>query len=392
MMVGIFAEFERATIIDRVIAGMERKASLGGWCGGHEPFGYRAQKGEGRLIVDEIEAPLVPVIFGLYAQQHLGSHAIANWLGESGLATRSGRPWSYKSVLTVLRNRTYLGQVHFRGTWRDGGHPPLVATALFNDVARILLERGEDASKRASNSSDYLLTGLVVCAHCGHHFNGTRAAGRNSTYRYYTCSSRQRYGTLTCSADRITAEALDHTIINSLLAVYQDSTLFTHALDEARERASKVSPDRANELAAVVGELSSVDTSIERYLRAFETGSMPEALCAERVRDLGTRSATLRARQVALEGECDQVSLHCATPEQLGALRDQVSAAVAKGSPAVVKTLLQALIHEVRVDSRKSMQPVFRVPITKDPFLTDAVRALSPSVGATGLEPVTSAV
>jgi len=48
-MLGVFAEFERATIIDRVIAGMERKAAQGGWCGGHEPVGYRAVKGEGRL-------------------------------------------------------------------------------------------------------------------------------------------------------------------------------------------------------------------------------------------------------------------------------------------------------------------------------------------------------
>jgi len=37
-MLGVFAEFERATIIDRVIAGMERKAALGGWCGGTCPW------------------------------------------------------------------------------------------------------------------------------------------------------------------------------------------------------------------------------------------------------------------------------------------------------------------------------------------------------------------
>ena len=44
-MLGVFAEFERATIIDRVIAGMERKAQKGLWCGGRDPFGYRVGKG-----------------------------------------------------------------------------------------------------------------------------------------------------------------------------------------------------------------------------------------------------------------------------------------------------------------------------------------------------------
>ena len=48
-----------------------------------------------------------------------------------GVGTRSGKPWSYKSVLTVLRNRTYLGQVHFRETWSEASHPPLVETSLF---------------------------------------------------------------------------------------------------------------------------------------------------------------------------------------------------------------------------------------------------------------------
>jgi site-specific DNA recombinase len=32
-MLGVFAEFERATIVERVTAGMERKAATGGWPG-----------------------------------------------------------------------------------------------------------------------------------------------------------------------------------------------------------------------------------------------------------------------------------------------------------------------------------------------------------------------
>ncbi|WP_334026077.1 hypothetical protein [Nocardia terpenica] len=36
----MFAQFERDTIIDRVIAGMERKAAKGLWKGGTRPYGY----------------------------------------------------------------------------------------------------------------------------------------------------------------------------------------------------------------------------------------------------------------------------------------------------------------------------------------------------------------
>jgi hypothetical protein len=66
-----------------------------------------------------------------------------------------------------------------------------------------------------------------------------------------------------------------------------------------------------------------------------------------------------------------------------------VNEAIAEGSPAVVKSLLQALIHEIRVDSRNAIQPVFRVPLAGNAMAGDTVRAPSRSVDAEGLEPST---
>jgi site-specific DNA recombinase len=386
-MLGVFAEFERATIIDRVIAGMERKSSQGGWCGGRHPFGYRAAKGEGTLAVDEAESPLIPVIFDLYANKRLGTHAIANWLGAAGLSTRAGKPWTYKAVLTVLRNRTYLGEVHFRGTWSKGTHPALVEAGLFDAVQAILGERGEDVSKRASNSSDYLLTGLVVCGGCGCHFTGTRATGRNATYRYYTCGGRQRNGTKNCSTDRLPAGALDDAVVRSLLAAYEDTDLFANAVAEARGRALLGQRRHEGELRALDAELAKVDAGIDRYLRAFETGAMPESICGERVKALGSQSTALRARREVLAQELDEADLTAPTAEELSALRDRVAEAIATGDPAPVKILLQTLIHEIRVDSKEAIHPIFRVPVGVDLTGDDAVRAPSRSVEVKGLEP-----
>jgi site-specific DNA recombinase len=388
-MLGVFAEFERATIIDRVIAGMERKSSQGGWCGGRHPFGYRAAKGEGTLDVDEAASPLIPVIFDLYVNKRLGTHAIANWLRDAGLSTRAGKPWTYKAILTILKNRTYLGEVHFRGTWSKGTHPPLVEKKLFDAAQAILSERGEDVSKRASNSSGYLLTGLVVCGGCGCHFTGTRATGLNATYRYYTCGGRQRNGTKNCSADRLPAGALDEAVVHSLLAAYEDTDLLANAVAEAHGRAQLGHVRHEGELAALDAELAKVDASIDRYLRAFETGAMPGALSGERVKVLGSQSTALRVRREALSDEMDEADLSAPTAEELSALRDRVAEALSSGDPAPVKSLLQALIHEIRVDSRQAIHPVFRVPLGGDHTGDDAVRAPSRSVGATGLEPMT---
>lgn len=80
-------------------------------------------------------------------------------------------------MLTVLRNPAYLGKVLFRGTYYPAPHTPLIEGATFDAVARLLEERGENYSKRATNSSDYLLGGLVVCQQCGKHYIGTAAHG-----------------------------------------------------------------------------------------------------------------------------------------------------------------------------------------------------------------------
>ncbi len=44
-MLGVFAEFEHATIVDRITAGIERRAKEGRWYSGRPPFGYALQTG-----------------------------------------------------------------------------------------------------------------------------------------------------------------------------------------------------------------------------------------------------------------------------------------------------------------------------------------------------------
>src|ERR1019366_9748292 len=276
-------------------------------------------------------------------------------------------------------------QVHFRGTWTDAGHPPLIEEGLFDAAQAVWAEGGEDVSKRASNSSDYLLTGLVVCGGCGRHFTGTRATGRNSTYRYYTCGGRQRYGTKTCAAERLPADALDDAVVRSLLATYEDTDLFAKAVSEAQERALLGHRRHEGELHALDAELSKVDAGIDRYLRAFETGTMPESICGERVKELGLRATALRASRQDLADEMDQADLTAPTKEELSELRERVAEAVAEGSTAPIKVLLQALIHEIRVDSKEAIHPIFRVPVGVGLSADDAVRAPSRSVAAAGL-------
>ena len=304
-MLGVFAEFERATIIDRVVAGMERKAARGGWLGTPVPFGYRHGSGEDRgLVPDENQAPVVALIFDLYTRRHLSSKAIAEWLNEQGYRTRRGRIWSFDSVLTVLHNEAYRGKVLFRGVYHPGVHPPLVDAATFEKARALLNARAKDHARRAGDPSSYLLSGLVTCGGCGRRLIGQIAHGRRARYRYYVCGSRAKFGRdSTCGAERLNAEDLEAAVIDALRSTYAEADLLVDAVTVALERANADQPKVAEQMAGVEAEIRRTQESIDRYFAAFESGAMPESLCAPRVTSLQERlpSDAVRIHEAMVE-------------------------------------------------------------------------------------------
>ena len=356
-MLGVFAEFERASIIDRVIAGMERKAARGGWLGGTIPFGYRHNPEKDALEPQETEAPMVPVIFDLYLHKRLGTRAVANWLNEHGHRTRLGRLWSHMTTLTVLRNEAYLGRVNFRDKVYAGTHPPLIEESTFQEVRALLTERGENYSKRRSNSSDYLLGGLLTCAHCGSKFVGTAARGNRHRYRYYTCHRRNRYGPKGCNSERLPAEELDKFILAAVLDAYSDSDLVAEALEEARGRTTEAVPRLKEQLAAVEADIRRAEESLERYFLAFEAGTMDEAACAIRVESCGCRLTELRkaAREISAA-----IKTHRTRKETMADNCVVLDLALAQAGPTETKALTQALINNVEVLGRNDLRVVLR--------------------------------
>jgi site-specific DNA recombinase len=386
-MLGVFAEFERATIVDRVIAGMERKVARGGWCG-PRPFGYVHDPASGFLAAKENEAPLVPLMFGRYAHSREGARSVANWLNAAGHRTKAGRLWSHTAVLTILRNPVYVGKVTFRGEYHPAPHVHLVEDKLFDRVQALLSERGEDYSKRASASSDYLLTGLIICERCGKRFVGTSATGNRYRYRYYTCFTRQRYGTTTCNAERLPADDLDTVILDALRRTYERSDLIEKAVHGARARVEKLRTRNDQELVLIDTETAKAEESIERYLGAFEAGTLSEAQCGARMAKLGAKVIDLRRRREDLVAAMEQGSVDVPSDTELSDLRAHIEEALINGAIPAQKAVLQSLIHEVRVESRERVVPWFRVR-GGEPA---KVRALGGFVGARGLEPPTSAV
>ena len=293
----------------------------------------------------------------------------------------------------MLRNRAYLGEIYFRGQHHRAPHPPLIDIALFERVANLLDERGEDYAKRQQTvNEEYLLTGLVVCTRCQKRFLGTAATGRSCRYQYYTCYSRNRYGTKTCAADRLPANQLDEAVLKSIMHTFDRNHLFEQAVKTATQQTARLRTEREAELANVRDSIKKTDEGIERYLLAFENGSLPEALFADRIKELSAKSSELKVRRDDLRELLAAGAIRTPSKEQLRTFREEISDRYQPRGRECQEAANSKDRPRRSGGEPTKITPIFQIPSGTTLNENEAVRAMNTLVGVTGLEPVTSAV
>jgi site-specific DNA recombinase len=379
-MLAVFAEFEHATIVDRVTAGIERRAKEGRWATGRLPFGYRRNASK-EVVPDDVQAPVVRRVFDLYVRERLGTVSVARRLSDEQ-APAPPRGWQPAAVQWLLSNEAYLGRVHWRGQSYAGLHEPIVDEETFARAQALLAERGEDVARRRGNASDFLLSGVLRCGHCKRAYVGMSAKGNGGTYHYYACSGRQKLGARACSGDRLSRDQLEQAVIAQLVSLYRDGELVRAALARAVEESKRTRPRLNEQLAAVRTELAAAERARVRYFDAVEAGTLSPTLCEERLTALGTRLADLRAQEAELALSHDQEGERGLSEADLQAVADRLETVISGGRPEKAKALLRLLIKELRVNGKAEILPTYRV-------VTPEVCATPSSVGGTGLEPVT---
>jgi site-specific DNA recombinase len=362
-MLGVFAEFERDVIIDRIIDGMEKKASTGQWTLGIPPYGYTVDPTTRHLRQVLEEAAVVREIFGLYTARRIGTRAIANELTQRGYRRRSGRPWSAKTVTDIPRNPSYLGTVAFRDVRAEDAHRPIIDRQTFAAAGTLLAERGANPATAAGVTSDYHLTGKIICPQCGKQYVGTTATGRSRTYRYYTCQTRNRYGTLVCDAPRIDAHALDDRVSAALRDFYQTQpALITEAITAAHETYRATRRAVEGELRAINSRIGQRETATDRYFTDYENGKIDQDLLERRIEKLGRELHDLRRHRDQLRLRLDTEPHHL-TDLDPATVSDRVVDVIARGAAAVRRSLYEATIHQLRLDlNHTAATPTFRAP------------------------------
>ncbi len=379
-MLAVFAEFEHATIVDRISAGIERRAKEGRWFGGRPPFGYTFSSEERVLIPDPVKAPVVRHVFDLYARKRLGTRTIAQQLRDEGAPAPSAG-WGHPGVHWIINNPTYVGKIRWRDKVFDGVHEPLIDEFTFAKAQAIMRERGEHA-KRRGNASDFLLSGLLRCGRCGKAYIGMSANGNGGRYHYYACSGRQKYGPKACDGDRLSREKIEQAVIHQIASLYRDEHVIGEAFTMANVDAEKRRPEFEQRLASIGAEITRAEQALERYNEAFEQGKLSPERCEDRLAHLQARLDDLRAQEAELTLAAPVQAAHAPTAAELAEIADALEAVTAEGDPQKAKALLQLLIDELRVNSRAEILPTYRL-------VTPEVCAMSEKVGRAGIEPAT---
>ena len=154
-MIGIlsaFAQLERENIFLRTRMGMVERVKQGFWPGGGKiPFGYDYDTNKG-ILVPNSDADTVREIYARYLEGQ-STGRIARELG-----------LKYEHLVRqILLRESNTGVIVYRGETYPGRHEPLVDKQTFERV-RHRLQR---ADKPRAAASSKLLTGLLVCGHCG---------------------------------------------------------------------------------------------------------------------------------------------------------------------------------------------------------------------------------
>ncbi|GHH59710.1 recombinase family protein [Lentzea cavernae] len=405
-LLSMFAQFERDLIVDRVTAGMEKKAEAGQWKGGYPPPGYEMHPDTHKLVKVDTESVIIRLIFDLYTKDRIGSRSIAHEINERGYRTRSGGLWAYKRILTILENRVYLGEIHYRDVITLDAHPPLITPEQFAEAERIMDARGESHARRAANNSDYVATGRLPCPKCRTAMVGTRATGKTKTYRYYTCNKRLKYGTDACDQDRLNADALDQAVLDAVASFYGNQhQLIRDAVDAARKVYESSHETVTAELKTVRTKLASATAKIDKYLDAFEadTFDTDDDFTKERMRAHRTTQKQLQAREAEL---LEELKNEPTMPDAatLSQVNNNIRTIIQAGNPNQRKAVVETFVVKIKITGPGRMVPVFRVPQTAtqavvanaegaEPGRPDSaplsVRACSSLVGQVGLEPTT---
>ncbi len=214
MMASVAQEESRKTS-GRVKWGQKRRMEQGVVFGG-SLLGYDVE--DGKITVNPEGAKIVRYIFHKYLDERKGSSVIAKELRAEGiLSSRGNLKWSAPTVLKILKNEKYCGDLIQKKTYtpdylshakkynkgqeefvvlRDH-HEPIIDRETWDAVQRELSRRHIGDTQSSGHGNRYPLSGKIKCGDCGSSFMARKKKRKSgAVYKVWRCGKATTQGKL----------------------------------------------------------------------------------------------------------------------------------------------------------------------------------------------------
>lgn len=162
----------------------------------HAPVGYlncenpdkSCEKVAKRIIVpNPVSGPLITEAFKLYATGQYSTYELNELMHKKGLVSNVGKKLAESVFNSLLKNRLYLGEVHWQGIHvKNGKHASLIDEATFDRVQSVSTNHTGNRCRRRKYF--WLLNGYIFCP-----IHNRRYAAEfhlNKSKAYYHCPNR----------------------------------------------------------------------------------------------------------------------------------------------------------------------------------------------------------
>lgn len=179
------AQFDNDIRSERCAGGMKEAVREGRYVW-MAPIGYSNIKvvDKASIGINPVLGPIVKETFELIALNRFPIEETRRLMTEKGLTNPKGKPLAKSYFYRLIRNELYAGWINKFGERHKGHFEPLVSELVFQQVQRVIKQRGKINKPHITDHPDFPLRRFVKNT-AGKKLTGSWSKGRYQKYPYY---------------------------------------------------------------------------------------------------------------------------------------------------------------------------------------------------------------
>ena len=310
------ADLERSNILQRMELGAARAAKEGKFLGGQPPYGYKVNKDgyyepnyepiEG-LGMSEVD--VVRLMFNM-ACEGKSTVRIANKLNKLGVplltdirntTKSSDRGWINSTVHRMLKKPVYIG-IRTYGKDKIESNIPAIISKEQYDKAQALIANNKSMIK-GNVRHNYLLRGLIKCAHCGYAYIGNYNHGKHGYYidtgnRHW----RKKGLSSQCFGKIVPLAWIENTVWDICLSYIRNPQLVVKKINGEINQSEKIK----KEMSLIRSKLASNDIENQRLIELYKAGLIDLQTVSGEFEKVKKEKESLQVELSTLQGELDE--------------------------------------------------------------------------------------